>query len=86
MAPITSLIYLNLGKTDLKRQRMYRDYVEERLEQGIGQRDPMLTYSIFIGGEDFESRMIQMYGQKIWPKYRRLLKQLHELRSAAPIE
>ena len=79
-------LYEDIGKTDGKRQRVYREFVEERLEEGAGQRDAVLTYSIFVGGEDFESRMIHLYGQKIWPKYRRLLNELHELRSAALAE
>ena len=79
-------LYENLGNTDRERRRRYRELVEERLAEGPGQRDPALTYSIFIGGEDFESRMMQLYGQQIWPKYRRLLDQLHELRRAALVE
>ena len=76
-------LYENLGKTDRKRRRVYREFVEERMAKGAGQREPALTYSLFIGGEDFEARMIRQYGRQIWPKYRRLLSQLHELRSAA---
>lgn len=76
-------LYTNLGKTDRKRRRVYREFVEERLEEGTGQRDPVLTKSVFIGGDDFESRMLALYGTEIWPKYRRLLSRLYELRSAA---
>ena len=79
-------LYLNISKRNAQRQQVYREFVEERLEEGAGQREPALTYSIFVGGEDFESRMIRLYGQKIWPKYRRLLDQLHELRSVALVE
>jgi putative transposase len=76
-------LYENLGKQDRKRQRVYREFVSERMAEGAGQREPALTYSIFVGGEDFESRMLRLYGKNIWPKYRRLLNELHELRSAA---
>ena len=76
-------LYDNLGETDGERRRAYREFVEERLEEGVGQGEPVLTYSIFPGGQDFESRMIQLYSKEIWPKYRRLLRELHELRSAA---
>ena len=76
-------LYRNLGETDGERERVYSEYVEERLGDGPGQRDPVLAYSIFVGGDDFESRMVRLYGREIWPKYRRLLDQLHELRNAA---
>ncbi|MEW6357647.1 MAG: transposase [Planctomycetota bacterium] len=75
-------IYLNLGKQDHKRQRVYREFVAERVAEGVGQRNPVYTTSIFIGGDDFTSRMERAYGKEIWPKYRRLLKRLNGLRSA----
>lgn len=76
-------LYLDIDKTQSRRQRVYREFVEERLEEGAGQRDPELAKSVFIGGDDFESRMLRLYGKEIWPKYRRLLKRLHDLRSSA---
>lgn len=79
-------LYLDTAKTDRTRQHVYREFVEERLEEGAGQRDPVLATSVFIGGDDFESRITRLYGRKIWPKYRRLLRRLHELRSAALVE
>jgi len=73
-------LYENLGETDGERQRTYSEFVEERMEGGVGQREAALTMSIFIGGDDFESRLMRAYGQKIWPRYRRLLAELRELR------
>ncbi|NOZ19626.1 MAG: transposase [Planctomycetes bacterium] len=71
-------MYENLGKQNRKRQRVYREFVEE----GIGHPNPGYAYSIFIGGDDFIGRMERVYGQEIWPKYRRLLDRLNALRSA----
>jgi len=79
-------LYEAFGETDRERQKVYREFVAQRMEEGVGQRDPMLTKSIFIGGEDFQSRMIRIYGEKIWPKYRQLLSRLYELRNAAMVE
>jgi len=76
-------LYDNLGEDARGRQKEYRKYVAQRLEEGTEQRWPELTRSVFVGGDDFESRMIRIYGEKIWPKYRRLLNRLYELRSAA---
>ncbi|NOZ20487.1 MAG: transposase [Planctomycetes bacterium] len=71
-------MYENLGKQDRKRQRVYREFVEE----GIGQPGPAYAYSVFIGGDDFIGRMERIYGEEIWPKYRRLLDRLNALRNA----
>ena len=79
-------LYENLGEGDRDRQREYRKFVKERMEGGPGLWQPVYAYSIFIGGEDFVSRLTELYGQQIWPKYRRLLDQLHELRAAALVE
>lgn len=76
-------LYLGLGKQDRECQRVYREFVAERMEAGRGQRDPVYTTSIFIGGNDFVGRMERAYGKEIWPKYRRLLDRLNKLRSAA---
>ncbi|MEW6360014.1 MAG: transposase [Planctomycetota bacterium] len=71
-------LYENLGKQDRKRQRVYREFVED----GIGRPSPGYAYSIFIGGDDFVGRMERAYGREIWPRYRRLLKRLNDLRNA----
>ncbi|MEW6356217.1 MAG: transposase [Planctomycetota bacterium] len=69
-------LYKNLGKQDRKRERVYREFVE----QGMGQPSPVYAYSIFAGGDDFTGRMERAYGEQIWPKYRRLLERLSEIR------
>lgn len=76
-------LYECLGETAQERRHAYRGLLRDRLEGGSERPQPELSYSVFMGGEDFESRMTRIYGRSIWVRYRRLLDELHELRRAA---
>ena len=76
-------LYANLGDSAAERQAAYREFVAERQAGGSGLAEPSLTKSLFIGGDDFEARMVRRYGREIWPKYRRLLDRLNALRRSA---
>ena len=79
----THELYECLGDTAQERRGAYRALLRDRLEGRSEPPQPELSYSVFLGGEDFEDRMTRLYGQSIWPRYRRLLDELHDLRRAA---
>ena len=75
-------LYENLGDSAAERQDVYRTFVRQRMEEEAAEHEALLETLLFVGSEDFVTRILARYGQKIQSRYRAVVNQLREFRKA----